>query len=54
MVQVSLMAGKEGLNLQFCNRIVLMDPHFNPMVEEQASTPPLPPPYTLNPIHDPL
>ena len=39
MVQISLLAGKEGLNLQFCNRIALMDPHFNPMVEEQASMP---------------
>ena len=30
------MAGKEGLNLQFCNRVVLMEPDFNPSSEEQA------------------
>ena len=30
------MAGKEGLNLAFASRVVLVEPHFNPMHEEQA------------------
>lgn len=30
------MAGKEGLNLQFCNRVVLIEPDYNPSAEEQA------------------
>lgn len=36
LLQISLMAGKEGLNLQFCRRIILMEPDWNPMNEEQA------------------
>ena len=35
-LQISLHAGKEGLNLQFCQRAVLVEPDYNPSAEEQA------------------
>ena len=30
------MAGKEGLNVQCCNRVIFVEPGFNPKAEEQA------------------
>ncbi|KAF9019149.1 hypothetical protein BDZ89DRAFT_1073259 [Hymenopellis radicata] len=33
---VSLKAGGTGLNLAACNNVIIMDPWFNPAVEEQA------------------
>lgn len=36
MVQISLGAGKEGLNLTAASRVIITEPHFNPMNEEQA------------------
>lgn len=36
-LQISLLAGKEGLNLQFCQRAIFMEPDFNPSSEEQAT-----------------
>ncbi|KAJ7583323.1 P-loop containing nucleoside triphosphate hydrolase protein [Mycena floridula] len=36
IILVSLMAGGVGLNLESCNHIVLLDPWWNPAIEEQA------------------